>query len=107
MVPDEGEQVQPALSPDGRWVAYVSNEGGARDVYIRSLADPEGGKVKVSSAGGIMPVWSRSGRELFFLSSMQELVSVPIPDGPELLPGAPAVLFLAPNGIRAQSTTLA
>ncbi|HWO88293.1 MAG TPA: protein kinase, partial [Gemmatimonadales bacterium] len=54
------------VSPDGRWLAYVSNESGRDEVYVRAF--PEGGaKVLVSQSGGTEPVWSRSGRELFYL----------------------------------------
>jgi len=53
------------LSPDGRWLAYVSNESGRAEVYIQAF--PQGGaKLQVSSSGGDQPVWSRDGRKLFF-----------------------------------------
>jgi serine/threonine-protein kinase len=55
----------PALSPDGRWLAYVSNESGQNEVYVRSFPDL-GNKVLVSQSGGSEPVWSRDGRELFY-----------------------------------------
>ena len=55
----------PALSPDGRWLAYVSDEAGRQDVYV--VRYPSGtGKVIVSENGGTEPVWSRDGRELFY-----------------------------------------
>jgi serine/threonine-protein kinase len=57
----------PALSPDGRWLAYVSDESNQPEVYLRPLQG-EGGKVRVSQNGGIEPVWSRNGRELFYRS---------------------------------------
>jgi serine/threonine-protein kinase len=55
----------PALSPDGRWLAYTSDESGQNEVYVRSFPDG-GGKVLVSQTGGSEPVWSRDGRELFY-----------------------------------------
>jgi eukaryotic-like serine/threonine-protein kinase len=55
----------PALSPNGRWLAYVSDESGQNEVYVRSFPDLEG-KVLVSQSGGSEPVWSRDGRELFY-----------------------------------------
>jgi serine/threonine-protein kinase len=61
---DEG---YPALSPDGRWLAYVSNEANRYDVYLRAL-DGTAGKLLVSQDGGSEPVWSRDGRELFYRS---------------------------------------
>jgi serine/threonine-protein kinase len=56
---------QPAVSPDGRWIAYDSNESGRDEVYVRPFPGP-GGKWQVSNDGGQLPVWSRNGRELFF-----------------------------------------
>ena len=55
----------PRFSPDGRWVAYVSNESGRSEVYVRPLADPSQ-KSQVSIDGGVEPVWARDGRELFY-----------------------------------------
>jgi Tol biopolymer transport system component len=57
----------PAISPDGRWLAYVSDESGRAEVYVRSFP-AFGGKVQVSQDGGSEPVWARSGRELFYRS---------------------------------------
>jgi Tol biopolymer transport system component len=55
----------PAVSPDGRWIAYASDESGRFEVYVRPFPGP-GGKWQLSNAGGMLPVWSRNGRELFF-----------------------------------------
>ena len=55
----------PAVSPDGRWIAYQSDESGRYEVYVRPFPGP-GGKWQISNAGGQLPVWSRNGRELFF-----------------------------------------
>jgi serine/threonine-protein kinase len=57
----------PALSPDGRWLAYQSDESGRNEVYVRAWPTL-GGKVQVSQSGGTEPAWSRNGRELFFRS---------------------------------------
>jgi Tol biopolymer transport system component len=56
----------PAFSPDSRWMAYCSNESGRLEVYVVPFPGP-GGKWRVSTGGGKFPVWSRNGRELFFL----------------------------------------
>jgi hypothetical protein len=61
------------FSPDGRWLAYVSNEGGRPDVYVQPFPGP-GGKRLVSSAGGSSPTWSRTKRELFFTSANGQLM---------------------------------
>jgi Tol biopolymer transport system component len=55
----------PAFSPDGRWMAYVSDESGTYQVYVRAFPD-KGGKWQISNSGGMYPMWSRTGHELFF-----------------------------------------
>jgi serine/threonine-protein kinase len=57
-----------AFSPDGRWIAYTSNESGRNEVYVRPFPEP-GGKWRISTDGGTGPVWSRNGRELLFLGA--------------------------------------
>jgi serine/threonine-protein kinase len=57
----------PAFSPDGRWLAYSSNESGKRELYVRPFPGP-GGKSQISTSGGSHPIWSRDGRKLFFLT---------------------------------------
>jgi serine/threonine-protein kinase len=76
------DEEQPALSPDGRWLAYVSDETGRPEVFVRPFPGVESGKWQVSTAGGTSPVWAHSGRALFFVSGARELVSQ------ALLPGA-------------------
>ncbi|MEE9234231.1 MAG: protein kinase, partial [Candidatus Acidoferrales bacterium] len=66
-------ELHPALSPDGRWVAYASNESGRYEIYGRAFPGP-GGKWQISTEGGFAPVWSRNGRELFFLDSNKMMV---------------------------------
>jgi serine/threonine protein kinase/Tol biopolymer transport system component len=56
---------EPAFSPDGRWLAYHSNETGSFEVYVRPFPGP-GGKWQISSGGGLDPKWSRNGKELFY-----------------------------------------
>ena len=60
----------PRLSPDGRWVAYASDESGTSQVYVRSFPGP-GAQVPVSITGGANPVWSRDGRKIFFANDRQ------------------------------------
>jgi len=55
------------LSPDGRWMAYQSNESGSFEIYVRPFPNVNDDKVQVSNAGGEKPLWSRDGRELFYL----------------------------------------
>ena len=59
------DDTHPALSPDGRWLAFTSDQSGRPEVYLRSLTD-EGDQVQISVGGGTEPVWNRNGRELFY-----------------------------------------
>jgi serine/threonine-protein kinase len=61
------DERSPAFSPDGRWMAYYSNESGTYQVYVRAFPD-KGGKWQISNAGGVYPAWSSNGHELFFRS---------------------------------------
>jgi serine/threonine-protein kinase len=54
-----------AFSPNGRWLAYVSDESGREEVYVRDLSG-SGGKLQISNGGGNEPCWSRTGREIFY-----------------------------------------
>jgi serine/threonine-protein kinase len=66
IVPSDFIERSIALSPNGRWLAYVSNETGRDEVYVRPSPPVEGLKVTISRNGGIEPVWAHNGRELFF-----------------------------------------
>jgi Tol biopolymer transport system component len=80
------------VSPDGRWVAYDSNESGRYEAYIQSLENP-GDRWKVSQGGGINPEWGQGGVELFFVGSELRLMSAPIRMAPSFQPGTPQPLF--------------
>jgi len=71
LVATAAEEVSPELSPDGRWLAYTSNESGRREVYVRPFPDAAEGRYQVSTAGGDTPWWSRDGHELFFVDGAQ------------------------------------
>jgi serine/threonine-protein kinase len=62
-------ECSPMLSPDGRWLAYVSDETGKSEVYVRSFPDPSGIRRQVSVEGGIEPLWAKNGKELFYRSN--------------------------------------
>jgi serine/threonine-protein kinase len=70
-----------ALSPDGRWIAYESNETGRTEIYLRPFPNVDGGKSQVSTDGGVAPLWSRDGRELFFVNGSRSMVVVPVGAG--------------------------
>ena len=84
------------FSPDGRWVAYVSNTTtGIDEVYIQPFPDP-GGPWQVSTNGGVAPRWGRDGRELFYVAPDGKLMAVDIhvdADGRAVDPGPPTTLF--------------
>jgi len=81
------------FSPDGRWIAFSSNESGRFEVYVAPLP-ATGGKTRVSAGGAKLPRWSRDGRELFYLSNDRHLVAVPIRKVPALELGTPVPLFV-------------
>ncbi len=83
-----------ALSPDGRWAAYVSDETGRSEVYVRSFPQA-GAKLKISQGGGIEPLWTRGGREIVFRDG-QRFLAADFRNGAEPAAGAPRVLFSAP-----------
>ena len=92
-----------AFSPDGRWVAYESNELGQNEIFVRPFVPPAaagtpptlaGGQWQVSTAGGIYPRWRPDGKELYYLNPAGAMMAVPITvTGATLAPGAPMVLF--------------
>jgi serine/threonine-protein kinase len=85
----------PAFSPDGRWIAYQSNESGQAEVYVRPFPGP-GGKWQISRGGGALPVWSHDGSELFFIVEDRIVNSVPIAvEGDSLRAGRASVRFEA------------
>jgi serine/threonine-protein kinase len=81
-----------AVSPDGRWLAYVSNETGADEVYVRALPGP-GGRVQISSAGGREPRWGPGGRELLYRSRDSVLAVQVVASGGEVHVGRRRALF--------------
>jgi len=85
-------EVRPALSPDGRWMAYQSDESGRYEVYVRPYPDVEAGRWLVSTAGGTSPKWSPDGRELFYYDG-HDLVSVAIAADRAFSVGRPTPLF--------------
>jgi Tol biopolymer transport system component len=84
------------FSPDGRWLAYRSDESSQNEIYITSFPDQRA-KWQVSSGGGAIPLWRRDGRELFFYSERGQMMVAPItPAGDDLEIGDPQPLFEVP-----------
>jgi serine/threonine-protein kinase len=82
-----------ALSPDGRWIAYESDETGSPEVFVRPFPNADGGRWQVSSGGGRSPLWAKSGRELFFVNRTRDMVVVSITSGAAPDIGTPRPLF--------------
>ena len=96
------------FSPDGRWLAYFSNESGSFQAYVRPFPGP-GGRWQISSAGGMYPFWSKEGHELFFLGRDGSLMVAGYiasggsfsPGKPQAWPGLPSIVanfHIAPDG---------
>ena len=88
---------QARFSPDNRWVAYVSDESGRDEVYLREFTSGEI-RSMVSIDGGSRPVWRRDGREIFYLSPRNELVVVPVEFAVPLRVSRPLLMFRMPPG---------
>jgi serine/threonine-protein kinase len=81
----------PVFSPDGRWLAYVSNETGRYEVYVQAFPGP-GGKRLISNGGGREPLWSRTGDEIFYRNG-RAMMAVPVATGSGFAAGSPRKLF--------------
>ena len=89
------------LSPDGKFVAFISNESGQRDAYVRSLA-VQAEPIRVSTSGVVVLRWSRDGKEIFYTSPDRRLFAVSVTTSPSLEVGTPRMLFSLPaDGWRA------
>ncbi|HSH75786.1 MAG TPA: hypothetical protein VLA09_08895, partial [Longimicrobiales bacterium] len=99
------DETAPSLSPDGRWLAYTSNEGGAYEIYLRPFPDVEDARIQVSIDGGVMPTWSHSGRELFYVNGPRDFVAAEIdPASGRVLSREP--LFAYPQDAPLVSTSI-
>jgi Tol biopolymer transport system component len=80
------------FSPNGRWVAYISDESGQLEVYVRPFPGP-GSRRQISTTGGAMPRWRADGQELFYVALDNKLMAVPVKTGDVFEAGAPMPLF--------------
>ena len=89
------QELNADLSPDGRWVAFQSNESGQDEVYVRPFPDVNSGRWQVSAGGGSAPIWSRNGRELFFMTHREStrVTAVSVQSGATFSAGKPEMLF--------------
>src|SRR5262249_24938790 len=92
----EFEKDQPAVSPDGRWIAYNSMESGRWEVYVAAFpAFTE--RRQISNAGGCQPMWRKDGKEIFYLNLEAKLMSVELKNaGATLESAVPGELFVLP-----------
>jgi serine/threonine-protein kinase len=109
------EEAGPRFSPDGRWIAYASNESGHYETYVRPFPAVSGSKWQISNGGGTLPIWLQTGRQLFYESLDDRIMVVDYTvDGSSFAPGKPRLwsekqlfhlgassnLDLAPDGKR-------
>jgi Tol biopolymer transport system component len=80
------------FSPDGRWIAYASDESGRPEIFVASYPARET-TLQISSEGGLIPTWRRDGRELFYVAPDGRMMSVDVTAGSKLKVGAPRALF--------------
>ena len=92
---DGYEEVAPALSPDGRWLAYASNESGRYEVYVRPFPAVNEGRWQISGNGGNEPLWAHSGRELYYRAGNGDLIAVSVAGGSAFAAGEQRRLFSA------------
>jgi serine/threonine-protein kinase len=83
----------PALSPDGRWIAYESNASGRDEIYVRPFPDMSVGQWQVSTAGGEEALWARNGKELFYRAPDGSVMGVSVDAGETFRAGAPAKII--------------
>ena len=83
------------FSPDGKWIAYQSNESGRFEIYVQPFPGP-GGKFQISTNGGAQPRWNKNGKEIFYVSLDSKMMAAPVklsPDGQSRESGTPVALF--------------
>jgi serine/threonine-protein kinase len=94
-------EFQPKISPDGKWMAYASNESGQYEIYVRPFPEVNKGRWQVSTSGGRTPLWSPDGRELFYLNG-DAVTRVSVEAEPTFKAGKPETLF---RGTYVQTST--
>src|SRR5262249_40969831 len=106
VVQSEAHEIGGTLSPDGRWLAYISDETGRFEVYVQSFPDG-GGKRQVSNGGASGPRWRRDGRELFYYAGEGKLMAAPVRTGESFKIDAAVSLFEFRAGTFASNTPYA
>ncbi len=106
LVASPARETSPAVSPDGRWLAYVSNETGAKEVYVRPFPDAAKARWQVSVAGGSEPAWSHSGGELYFRNGKGMFVAAAVVTSPVFSAAQQRALFNAAPYVASGSRTM-
>jgi eukaryotic-like serine/threonine-protein kinase len=83
------------ISPDGKWMAYASNESHQNEIYVRPFPAVDSARWTISVSGGTEPMWAHSGRELFFRAKSGDMMAVPVVTGNTFEAGTPVKLFNA------------
>jgi hypothetical protein len=91
-LPSELHKIQARISPDSRWLAYVTDRTGRNEVYVTSFPTA-GAQTQISTGGGTLPAWSPDGKELFFLGPDRKLMAAAVKAGSRLEPGIPKPLL--------------
>jgi dipeptidyl aminopeptidase/acylaminoacyl peptidase len=97
LIVGEADEAAPALSPDGKWLAYNSNETGRYEVFVRPFPNVEDGKWQVSTNGGMGPLWAHSGSELFYVDRDDQMVAAEVQLGDALRVSEREILFQMPD----------
>jgi Tol biopolymer transport system component len=116
VLPSDGQKAMPFVrtgfnenegrfSPDGRWIAYVSDESGAKEIYVRAFTSDftsgsagVGSSTRISRGGGVSPRWRDDGRELYYLSPDGKMMAVEVAKEPGFMTQVPVPLFQTPSG---------
>lgn len=95
-------EAEPTLSPDARWLAYTGGDNISQDVYVRPFPQVDAARWRISTDGGDSPIWSRDGKQLFFIGEGRAM-SVPIETAPAFRAGAPTTMFDLPPFYRSRA----
>jgi Tol biopolymer transport system component len=90
------DKIHARISPDGRWIAYSTNDSGMYQIVVQSFPDPNGGKWQITAEGGVEPKWRRDGSELYYLALDGKLMAVPVTAERSFKAGNAVALFQTP-----------
>jgi len=104
-LPSDASKTNAQISPDGKWVAYASNESGDWEIYVTTFP-AAAGKWQISRGGGTEPRWRGDGKEIFYLGPTEKLMAVPVETARTFSSGEPAPLFQVRGRAAISSTDL-